>query len=64
MRAVTFSLAPGISRMSLESGNSGVRSSKRGRLRASSGSSPETVSIRSSAGYFSLFDAGRQAPSM
>ena len=63
MRAVTFSLAPGISRWSRESGNSGVRSSKRGRLRAASGSRPETVSIRSSAGYFSLFEAGRQAPS-
>ena len=63
MRAVTFSLAPGISRRSLSSGNSGVRSSNRGRLRASSGSSPETVSMRSRAGYFSLFAAGRQAPS-
>ena len=34
MRAVTLSLSPGISRLSRESGNSGVRSSKRGRLRA------------------------------
>ena len=63
IRAVRLSLSPGISRFSRESGNSGVRSSKRGRLRASSGSRPEMESMRSSAGYFSLFDAGRHAPS-
>ncbi len=64
MRAVRLSLSPSISRLRRESGNSGVRSSKRGRFRASSGSSCEMVSMRSRAGYFSLFDAGRQAPSM
>ena len=63
IRAVRLSLSPGISRFSRESGKSGVRSSNRGRLRASSGSRPDTVSMRSSAGYFSLFDAGRHAPS-
>ena len=63
IRAVRLSLSPGCSRFSFSSGNSGVRSSKRGRFRASSGSSPDTVSIRSRAGYRSLFDAGRQAPS-
>ena len=63
IRAVRLSLSPGISRLSLESGNNGVRSSNRGRFCASSGSRPEIESMRSSAGYFSLFDAGRQAPS-
>ena len=63
IRAVRLSLSPGISRFSRESGKSGVRSSKRGRLRASSGSMVEILSMRSSAGYFSLFDAGRHAPS-
>ncbi len=46
------------------SGNSGVRSSKRGLSRASSGFIPQTVSIRNKAGYFSLGPAGRHAPSM
>ena len=55
--------APGVSRLSFSSGNSGVRSSNRGRLRASSGARPETVSMRMSAGNFSLDAAGRQAPS-
>ncbi len=45
------------------SGNSGVRSSKRGRSRASSGSMPFTLSMRSSAGFFSPRLAGRLAPS-
>ena len=65
IRAVRLSLSPAsdISRFSRESGKSGVRSSKRGRLRASSGSIVETLSMRRNAGYFSLFDAGRQAPS-
>ena len=63
MRAVMFSLSPGISRCSRSSGNSGVRSSKRGRSRATSGSMPETVSIWSSAGNFSVEPAGRQEPS-
>jgi hypothetical protein len=62
IRAVRLSLSPVISSASFESGNRGVRSSKRGRCLASSGSIPETVSIRSRAGYFSLFDAGRHAP--
>ena len=64
IRAVMFSFSPGISRWSRSSGNSGVRSSKRGRLRASSGSMPDTVSIRSRAGNFSVEPAGRQKPSM
>ena len=63
MRAVKLSLSPTISRLRRESGNSGVRSSNLGRLRATSGSRPDTVSMRSSAGYFSLFEAGRHAPS-
>ena len=64
MRAVMFSFSPGISRCSRSSGNSGVRSSNRGRRRATSGSMPETVSIWSRAGNFSVDPAGRQKPSM
>ena len=47
---------------SFESGKSGVRSSNRGRLRASSGVSPLMSSTRRSAGYFSLLACGREAP--
>ena len=47
---------------SRSSGNSGVRSSKRGRSRACSGSMPLTSSMRSSAGFFSWRPAGRLAP--
>ena len=50
------------SRSSFESGNSGVRSSKRGRARASSGVMPLMSSTRSSAGYFSLLACGRDVP--
>ena len=63
MRAVMLAGSPGTSRLSFSSGNSGVRSSKRGRCRASSGVMPLTVSMRSRAGYFSLLPAGRLAPS-
>ena len=63
MRAVMLALSPGTSRRSFWSGNSGVRFSKRGRLRASSGVRPDTVSMRRRAGYFSLPPAGRAAPS-
>ena len=63
MIRVVISAAPGVSSLSFESGNSGVRSSNRGRFRASSGDSPETVSIRMRAGNFSLDAAGRLAPS-
>ena len=64
IRAVMFSFSPGISRCSRSSGNSGVRSSNRGRLRATSGSSDDTVSICRRAGNFSVLPAGRQKPSM
>ena len=62
MRATMLLESPGTSRRSFSSGNSGVRSSKRGRLRASSGVMSLTVSMRSRAGYFSLLPAGRLAP--
>ena len=62
IRAVMFDGSDGFSSVSLLSGNSGVRSSKRGRSRACSGSSPFTSSMRSSAGFFSLRSAGRLAP--
>ena len=52
----------GSSRRSFSSGNSAVRSSNRGRRRACSGSPPLTVSISSSAGFFSLRPAGRLVP--
>ena len=64
MREVMFSFSPTVSSRSRSSGNSGVRSSKRRRAFASSASRPETESMRSSAGYFSLLAAGRQAPSI
>ena len=63
MRATMFEDSPGISSRSRWSGNSGVRSSNRGRSSALSGVRPLTVSMRSSAGYFSLLAAGRLAPS-
>ena len=47
------------SSFSLESGNSGVRSSNFTRSRASSGVMPLISSTRSSAGYFSLLAGGR-----
>ena len=59
IRAVMFDGSAGFSRRSFSSGNSGVRSSNRGRWRACSGSPPLTVSMRSSAGFFSLRPAGR-----
>ena len=62
IRPVRLLGSPGISRRSFSSGNSGVRSSKRGRLRASSGRLPLIASRRSRAGYFSLLAAGRVAP--
>ncbi len=62
MRAVMLFTSPGVSRRSRSSGNNGVRSSKRGRRRASSGSLPFTWSTRSSAGFFSVRLAGRLDP--
>ena len=62
MRAVMLFGSDGFSSRSFSSGNSGVRSSNRGRVRAFSGSPPLTVSIRSSAGFFSLRPAGRLQP--
>ena len=62
MRAVMFVGSAGFSMRSFESGNSGVRSSKRGRWRAFSGSLPLTVWISSIAGFFSLRPAGRERP--
>jgi hypothetical protein len=47
---------------SFSSGNSGVRSSKRGRERASSDVIPLISSTRSNAGYFSLLACGREKP--
>ena len=64
IRAVVLSGSSLSSRRSRSSGNNGVRSSKRGLSRASSGDMPQTVSMRSKAGYFSLGPAGRHAPSM
>jgi hypothetical protein len=49
---------------SRSSGNSGVRSSNRGRWRASSGVRPLISSTRMSAGYFSVVAAARVAPLM
>ena len=63
IRATMLALSPGTSSFSFWSGNSGVSSSKRGRALASSGVKPDTVSMRSSAGYFSWLPAGRLAPS-
>ena len=63
MIRVVISAAPGVSSRSFSSGNSGVRSSNRGRLRASSGARPDTESMRIRAGNFSLDAAGRLAPS-
>ena len=63
MIRVVNSAEPVVSSRSLSSGNSGVRSSKRGRFRASSGASPDTESMRMRAGNFSFDAAGRQAPS-
>ena len=62
IRAVMLNGSAGSSSRRRSSGNSGVRSSKRGRLRATSGSAPFTVSMRSSAGFFSLRPAGRLVP--
>ncbi|CAB5000611.1 unannotated protein [freshwater metagenome] len=62
MRAVMLVGSSLISIVSFSSGNSGVRSSNRGRFRASSGSMPLTVSMRNSAGFFSLCPAGREVP--
>ena len=64
IRAVRFSLSPGVSRCSRSSGKSGVRSSNRGRPRAASGSRPETVSIAAGRGTSRCCRAGRQTPSM
>jgi len=61
IRPVASSGLSGSSSRSRSSGNSGVRSSKRGRSRASSGLRPLMWSTRSSAGYFS-FDAGPREP--
>ena len=62
MRAVMLSGSVVLSIRSFESGNSGVRSSNRGRWRAFSGSLPFTVWISSIAGFFSLRPAGRERP--
>ncbi|MEY4081705.1 MAG: hypothetical protein RL430_2135 [Actinomycetota bacterium] len=62
MRAVMFVGSDTLSMRSLESGKSGVRSSKRGRCLALSGSLPLTVWISSIAGFFSLRPAGRDMP--
>ena len=62
IRAVMLVRSPGTSSRSRSSGNNGVRSSKRGRWRATSGSTPLTASMRSMAGFFSLRPAGRAAP--
>ena len=62
MRGVRSVLPSVVSSFSFSSGNSGVRSSKRGRRRATSGSMPATLSTRSSAGYFSFDAAGRKPP--
>ena len=59
MRAVMFVGSSARSRRSFSSGNSGVRSSKRRRLRARSGSWPLMTSTRSRAGFFSPRPAGR-----
>ena len=61
IRAVMLEGSAGLSSRSFSSGNSGVRSSNRGRWRACSGSPSLTVSMRSSAGFFSLRagDAGQ-----
>ena len=64
MRAVMLVGSDAVSSCSFSSGNSGVRSSNRRRPRAWSGSTPLTLSIRSSAGFFSLRIAGRLAPLM
>ena len=64
MRATMLLVSPGTSRRSFWSGKSGVRSSNRGRARASSGVMSLTVSMRRRAGYFSLLLAGRLAPLM
>ena len=62
MRPVISCGSDGSSRWSFESGNSGVRSSNRGRTRASSGVMPLMSSTRRSAGYFSLLACGRDVP--
>ena len=62
MRAVMLVGSSGSSRRSFSSGNSAVRSSKRGRFLAASGSPPLTVWISNSAGFFSLRPAGRLSP--
>ena len=62
IRAVMFVGSSASSILSFWSGNNGVRSSKRRRSRAWSGSLPLTASMRSSAGFFSLRPAGRLAP--
>ena len=64
MRAVMFDGSAVVSSVSFSSGNSGVRSSNRRRLRAWSGSTSLTLSMRSRAGFFSLRMAGRLAPVM
>ena len=62
IRAVMLVGSSASSRFSRASGNSGVRSSNRGRGCASSGPTPLTASIWSSAGFFSLRLAGRLLP--
>jgi len=62
IRAVMFVGSAPFSSRNFSSGNSGVRSSNLGRLRACSGSPPLTVSMRSNAGFFSLRPAGRDRP--
>ena len=63
IRAVMLVGSSASSSRSRSSGNSGVRSSNRGRAAGlRRGRSPLTVSMRSSAGFFSLRLAGRLAP--
>jgi hypothetical protein len=62
MREVMFSFSPTVSSRRRSSGNSGVRSSKRRRDFDSSGSRPQIESMRSSAGYFSLFALSQREP--
>ncbi len=64
IRVVMFSFSPGISRLSRSSGKSGVRSSKRGRLRASSGSSDRDRVDPQKGRVLLVLPAGRQNPSM
>ena len=62
MRGVRSVFPSIVSMLSFSSGKSGVRSSNRGRRRATSGSMPWTLSTRNNAGYFSFDAAGRNPP--